>query len=253
MFSLCPLTTAPFSWLSFYTSCLLSPSNSLRVLQWNAGGLRARSTELLYFLSSHHVDLICIKESMLNSSSSFRIPEFSALRSTCTHFRSGIPSIDATHASSGVILFIRQGLSFSELSTSFLSSLDSYSDYAGNNISLNNTSSVLFLNLYAPPIRSSPTDGRTDFFSPSILSSSRNFFILGKFNCHQPLLDSRVPSDPAGRKHSTGSSPLTFSPSMTLTHQPFSIAPLAVAPPLTSLILFSCPFLLLGCASGPGF
>ena len=36
------------------------PPDSLRVLQWNAGGLRARSTELLYFLLSHPVDLICI-------------------------------------------------------------------------------------------------------------------------------------------------------------------------------------------------
>ena len=38
----------------------------------------------------------------------------------------------------------------------------------------------------------------------------------------------------AGKKYSTGSSPLTSSLSMTLTHPPFSIAPLAVAPPLTS-------------------
>ena len=47
------------------------PTDSLRVLQWNAGGLRARCTELLHFLSSHSVDLICIEESNLNSSFSF--------------------------------------------------------------------------------------------------------------------------------------------------------------------------------------
>ena len=49
-----------------------------------------------------------------------------------------------------------------------------------------------------PPIRSSPTDGRTDSFSPSILLSSRNLFILGDFNCHHPLWDSRGTSDPPG-------------------------------------------------------
>ena len=49
------------------------PPDSLKVLQWNAGGLRARNTELLHFLSSHPVDLICIQESNLKSSSSFRI------------------------------------------------------------------------------------------------------------------------------------------------------------------------------------
>ena len=49
--------------------------------------------------------------------------------------------------------------------------------------------------MYAPPIRSSPTDGRTDSFSPSILSFSRNLFILRDFNCHHPLWDSRGTSD----------------------------------------------------------
>ena len=77
--------------------------------------------------------------------------------------------------------------------------LDPYSDYVGVNSSLNN-SSLSFLNVYATPIRSSPTDGRTDSFSLSILPSSRNLFILGDFNCHHPLWDSRVTSDPRGEE-----------------------------------------------------
>ena len=214
------------------------PPDSLRVLQWNAGGLRARSTELLHFLSSHPVDLICIQESNLNSSSSFRIPGFSVLRSDRTHSRSGILSSDATHASGGVVIFVRQGLSFSELSTTSLSSLDPYSDYVGVNISLNKSSSVSFLNMYAPPIRSSPTDGRTDSFSPSILPSSRNLFILGDFNCHHPLWDSRVTSDPRGEEVFDW---VTSSHSMTLTHPPFSIAPLLTSPLLLLLLLFLAP------------
>ena len=146
-----PLTTVPCSWLFFYVSFLLSPDDSLRVLQWHAGGLRARSTEVLHFLSSHPVDLICIQESNLNSYSSFRIPGFSALRSDRTHSRYGTLSHDATHASGGVIIFIRQGSSFSELSTSSLSSLDPCSNYVGVNISLNNSSLLSFLDVYASP------------------------------------------------------------------------------------------------------
>ena len=42
---------------------------------------------------------------------------------------------------------------------------------------------------------------------------------------------------PVGRKYSTGSFSLTSSPSMILTHPPFSIALLAVALPLTSPLL----------------
>ena len=119
------------------------PPDSLRVLQMNAGSLRARSTELFHFLSSHPVELICIQEFNLISSFFFQIPEFSAQLSDRTHSLSGILSPDATHAS-GVVIFIRQGLSFSELSTSSLSSHDSYSDYVGVN-----TSQQLLLALFS--------------------------------------------------------------------------------------------------------
>ena len=51
-----------------------------------------------------------------------------------------------------------------------------------------------------PPLFAPPTDGRTDSFSPSILPSSRNLFILGDFNCHHPLWDSRGTSDPRGEE-----------------------------------------------------
>ena len=73
---------------------------------------------------------------------------FSALRFDRTHSRSGILSPDATHASGDVVIFVRQCLSFSEFSTSTLSSLDPYSDYVGINISLNNSSSLSFLLLF---------------------------------------------------------------------------------------------------------
>ena len=157
--------------VSLYLLLLLSLPNSLRVLQWNAGGLRARRTKLIHFILSHPVDHIYIQESSLNLSSSFWIPGFSALQSHGTHSRSGIFSTDVADASGGVIIFVKQGLFFSELSTSSLSLLGPYSDYIEVNIPLNNFSSLSFLNVYAPPIRSFTNDSRTKFFSPSILPS----------------------------------------------------------------------------------
>ena len=157
--------------VSLYLLLSLPLLNSLRVLQWNDGGLRARSTELLHFISSHPVDLIYIQESNLNLSSSFRIPGFSALQSHGTHSRSGIFSTDVADSSGGVIIFVKQGLFFSELSTFSLSLLGPYSDYVEVNISLNDSSSLSFLNVYVPPIRSSTKDSRTNFFSFSILPS----------------------------------------------------------------------------------
>ena len=157
--------------VSLYLLLPLPLPNSFRVLQWNAGGLRARSTKLLHFISSHPVDLIYIQESNLNLCSSFRIPGFSALQSHGTHSRSGIFSTDVADASGGVIIFVKQCFFFSELSTTSLSSLGPYSDYVEVDISLNDSSSLSFLNVYAPPIRSSTKDSRTNFFSSSLLPS----------------------------------------------------------------------------------
>ena len=155
----------------------------------------SRSTELLHFFCS-----------ILSTLSVFRNP-------ILTHLLSGFldsllcvliaPSpglafslVMRTHASGGVVIFVRQSLSFSELSSSFLSSPDPYSGYVGVSISLNNSSSLSFLNVYASPIRSSPMDGRTDSFCPSFLPFSRDLFYLGDFNCHHPLWDSRGTYDP---------------------------------------------------------
>ena len=98
-----------------------------------------------------------------------------------------------------VLIAPTPGLAFSLLRPHTPAAASSFSSgraYVGVNISLNNSSSVSFLNVYTPPIRSSPKDGRTDSFSPSILPSSRNLIILGGFNCHHLLWDSRGTSDP---------------------------------------------------------
>ena len=174
-----------------------------------------------------------------------------SLHSDRTHSRPGILSPDATHTSSGVI-FVRQGLSFSELSTSSLSSLDPYSDYVGVNISLNNSSSVLFLNCTPPPLFALPRHMAepTPFLSPFSPSPEISSF-WGTSTAITPSGTQEVLPTLMGRKYSTGSSLLTSSLLMTLTHPPFSIAPLAVTTPLTSFLL--PPLLLPGNASGPGF
>ena len=221
-----------------------SPPASLRVLQWNAGGLRARSTELLHFLSSNPVDLICVQESSLSSSSSFRISGFSALRYDRTHSRSGILPPDATHASGGVVIMVRQGLYFSELSTSSLSSLDPYFDYVRVNISLNNSSSLLFLNVYAPLFAPHRWMAESTSFLPPFFPRAEISSFWGTSIAITPSGTQEVLPTLAGRKYSTGSYLLNSSPSMTVTRPPISIAPLAVAPLVTSLLLsLLLPFL----------
>ena len=143
---------------------------------------------------------------------------------------------DAQSSSGGVIIFIRQGLSFSKLSTS-LSSLDPYYDYVGVNFSLNKSSSLSFLKVFVFPICFSSTFSTTDCFSPFILFSFRNLFIVGDFNCHKPCETQKVLLTPVERKCWIESSPPTSLPSMNLTYLLFSIAPQAVDLLLTSPLL----------------
>ena len=87
------------------------------------------------------------------------------------------------------------------------------------------------------------------FFSPRQISLFWETSIAITASRTQKVLPTAV-----GRQHSIGSSPLTSSPSMTLTYLLFPIAPLAVAPPLTSLCsILSRSILLLGGALEPGF
>ena len=119
---------------------LIPPPDSLRVLQWNTGGLWATSTELLHFLLSHPIDLICIQESDLNSSSSFRIPGFFTLQCDHTHSWYGILSHDPMHASATSSFLSSRAYPF----LNFLPPL-SYSFYTLSPLSLILSASLLWL------------------------------------------------------------------------------------------------------------
>ena len=99
------------------------------------------------------------------------------------------------------------------------------------------------LPLFAPLRRmAEPTPFLPPFFSPPEISLFWGTSIAITPSGTQEVLPTLV-----GRKYSTGSSLLTSFPSMILTYLLFSIASLAVAPPLTfSLLLPDSPFLASG-------
>ena len=92
--------------------------------------------------------------------------------------------------------------------------------------------------LFSPPQRmAEPIPSLPQFFPPPEISS-----FWGTSIAITPSGTQEVLPTPVGRKYLTGSFLLTPSPSMTLTHPPFSIAPL-----LTSLLLLLLlPFLATG-------
>ena len=79
-----------------------------------------------------------------------------------------------------------------------LYSQDPYSDYICVKVLFSNHSPLQFLNLYSPPIRSTPSDSRTRTFSPDILPNSPDTFIFGDFNAHHPSWDSLISPDLPG-------------------------------------------------------
>ena len=91
--------------------------------------------------------------------------------------------------------------------------------------------------LFAPPQRmAEPIPSLPPFFPHPEISSFWGTSIAITLFGTQELLPTR-----AGRKYSTGSFRQTSSPSMTLTHPPFSIAPLLTSPLLLLLLLFLAP------------
>ena len=81
------------------------PSQNLRILQWNAGGLpSSRRAELIAFLSGNHYDLIFLQETHLSSTKKFQIPGYYTLRTDRIFGRQG-PVSSATHNTGGGILF----------------------------------------------------------------------------------------------------------------------------------------------------
>ena len=211
------LTAQPFS-------IPASSANCLRILQWNAGGIRSRRTEFLHFLSENQYDLIFVQETHLSLGTPFRVPGFSVLRSDRTMARSG-PTNPNRALGGGVLILIRNGLSFSKLSTDSLARLDPNSDYLAITVNVKGAPALHFFNIYSPPIRTSPTDSRTRSFSPHILPSSPSTFILGDFNCHHPSWDPSGLEDHLGRELydwmlSSELLPLNDSQTPTLLHRP---------------------------------
>ena len=57
-----------------------STSHNLKVMQWNAEGVRLKKTELQNFLKEHDIDVCCIQETHLSSAHRFSIRGYEIFR-----------------------------------------------------------------------------------------------------------------------------------------------------------------------------
>ena len=105
-------------------------------------------------------------------------------------------SADKANTGGGVFTLIHSDLAFSPVSVSSLFSQDPHSDYICVKVLFSNHSPLQLLNLYSPPIRSTPSVSRTRTFSSDILPNSPDTFIHGDFNAHHPTWDRLIPPIP---------------------------------------------------------
>ena len=104
------------------------------------------------------------------------------------------------HANGCVIIFVRQGYIFFDLSTPSLSSLDTYSDHIWVNISPNSFSSLSFLMFMLPLLSlffriAEPIPCFLPLFPPPEIS-----LFWGEFNYNHLLWDSKGTSDDRGEE-----------------------------------------------------
>ena len=100
--------------------------------------------------------------------------------------------ITRTLAGGGVIIFVRQGQFFFELSISSTSLLDFFSDYVGSTFF-----EKFFFAFQTFTLLPQGYYSRSDFFFPSVLLFFRSFCYLRDFSCHYLLCDSGSISRPS--------------------------------------------------------
>ena len=179
-------TISPLTQSSFYPS--FPSRNNLRILQWNANGIRPRRTELIQFLSHNQYDLIFIQKSHLSSDSTFRIPGYKTLQKNRSMTRRGTTN-STENLGGGVLILVKTGLSYTLLSTQSLSSLDPSSEYLAIAVKIKGAPPIHLFTVYVP----SSSDSRPKSFSPFLLPSSPTTYIFGDFNSHHSSWDSHSP------------------------------------------------------------
>ena len=117
------------------------------------------------------------------------------LRMDRTFGRQGPVSSGSHNTGGGVLTLIHSDMAYSPVSVSSLSSQDPYSDYICVKVLFSNHFPLQFLNLYSPPIRSTPSDSCT------------RTFLLTSFQTPLTLLSLEISM--LTTQHGTVSSPLT--------------------------------------------
>ena len=137
---------------------------ALKIVQWNAEGVRLKKTELQHFLKLKASDVCCIQETHLSSSHRFFIRGYEVFRQDRENRPKG-----------GLLTLVRNNIPAAEIQRSGQAELDT--EYLGVKLVLAGTPLTVF-NIYTPP------DKQIQLHNIKV--EPQSWIITGDFNSHSP-------------------------------------------------------------------
>ena len=164
---------------------------SLRILQWNADGIRTGLPELTQMVRDVDVDVVLIQESKLGPEDQTpNLPGFAvARRDRLTGPRGG-----------GLLTFVRENLPFREVSAYRDGAEGGTLEALSVEILTGRRQRYTIVNVYAPPVRRSGAEHQEGGANLVALTVSGRHFFGGDLNGHSALWDPAQPADEAGER-----------------------------------------------------
>ena len=159
-------------------------NKSLRILQWNADGLRTKIDELQLRLKEDDYDVCVIQETkLLKENKTPTVEGYTSLRKDRKNQDGG----------GGLMTFIKKSLAFETIRDATKDSTETQCF----KIKMSKRKWVEICNIYCPPVRSHTTNQNVRLATKTIPSTSESI-VLGDFNAHSPIWDQFQPPDERG-------------------------------------------------------
>ena len=165
-----------------------TPTNCLRLMQWNANGISGKITELLTFHHSNNVNIATIQETKLtNKSKPLKTPGRVAVRLDRHKNKDG-----------GLLMIIKDTITFLNNTAALPQSADSHLEQQAILIAMPNCQRLHIHNIYIPP-RSSCSAGHNASIA-HLLNNNEMSIIVGDINAHHSRWDTNTNEDERGEQ-----------------------------------------------------
>jgi len=160
------------------------PPKQVKILQWNANGLRSKSVTLNNMIDEHDPDFVLIQETNLSETISWTPhPNYNLERRDRETTRTA-KTEDSGKNHGGVLTLIRRDINYETMSKAdMLSPNDGLTEAIGVKARVDQQY-LTVINLYIPVVNKSEDDTRTDSFDPTFLPSTKSTYIAGDLNAH---------------------------------------------------------------------